>query len=229
MEEKLNSIKITTKDKEISPTRDVNDTVNEIIIKNAQESNNVKNVIDLAATSKALQDDKIVGKIVDEKQKELITDAEKKKIEAETEKIKQEAEKIKQEKEKEIAELEKVKNRLEGEVANLRAEDDKAQAFFDSNKSILKCIGIREKLSLKTMELLMFPAGVVFTIFQIILLPFSLIGFAIESLMTIVEIVCGKIAKGGWKIVLSILVAIIIIALLVGCYYVATNYIFGIL
>lgn len=221
MEDKLNEIKI------ISQNKDVNDTVNSIIIKNAKESNNVKDVIDLAATSKALQDDKIVGKIVDEKQKELLTDAEKKKIEAETDKIRKEAEKVKQETEKEIAELEKTKNRLEGEIANLNAESDKAQAFFDSNKSILKCIGIREKLSLNTMQVLIIPSGIVFTIFQIILLPFSLIGYAIESLMNIVDIVCGKIAKGGLKIALSILVAILIVVLLIGCYYIFTNYVIG--
>jgi len=205
-------------------TSNVNDAVNDIIIRSAKNSENVKNVIDLAATSKALQDEKTVGKIVDEKTKELITDAEKKKVEAETDKIRQEAEKVKQEKEKEIAQLEKTKNILEGEVANLKAEDDKAVAFFNANKSVLKCIGIREKLSLKAMQWLMLPAAIVFTIFQIILLPFSLIGFAIESLTTIVTAVCGKIATGAWKIVLSILATVIIVGMIVGIYYVVVHY-----
>lgn len=225
--DKLKDIKITSGKAEENnvpaPVPNVNDTVNDIIIRNAKDSKDVKGVIDLAATSKALQNEKTVDKIVDEKTKELITDAEKKKIEAETEKIRQEAEKVKQEKEKEIAELEKIKNRLEGEVANLKAEDDKASAFFESNKSILKCIGVREKLSLKAMQWLMVPAGIVFTIFQIILLPFSLVGFAIESLMTIVGAVCGKIAKNGWKIAMSIIVSAIIVAMLFGIYYLVAN------
>ncbi|MEG1565305.1 MAG: hypothetical protein RR342_01005 [Bacilli bacterium] len=236
MDEKLKDIKInanTVKDAVISENKPenslstvtVDNTVNDIIIQNAKNSNNVKSVIDLAATSKALQNEKTVDKIVNEKTQELITDAEKKKIESETDKIRQEAEKVKKEQEKQIAELDKIKTKLEGEIANLKAEDNKAQAFFDSNKSILKCVGVREKLSLKAMQWLMVPAGIVFTIFQIILLPFSLVGFAIESLMNIVGAVCGKIAKSGWKIALSILTTVVIVALLFGCYYAFTHWI----
>lgn len=236
MEDKLKDIKIdsnkinpskvsVSNQNAVAPVREnVDNTVNDLIIKSAKEQDNVKGVIDLAATSKALQNDKTVEKIVDEKTKELITDAEKKKIEAETNKIRQEAEKVKQEKEKEIAELEKTKNRLEGEVANLKAEDDKASAFFEANKSILKCVGVREKLSLKAMQGLMFPASIVFTIFQIILLPFSLLGFAIESLMNIVGAVCGKIAKNGWKVAISIIVTIVIVAMVAGIYYLVVHY-----
>lgn len=237
MEDKLKDIKINSSNVTIQnkqnttgpiavkeDDKNVNNAVNDIIIQNARQSTDVKNVIDLAATSKALQNEKTVDKIVKEKTDELITDAEKKKIEAETEKIRQEAEKVKQEKEKEIAALEKIKSKLEGEVANLKAEDDKANAFFEANKSILKCVGVREKLSLKAMQWLMVPAGIVFTIFQILLLPFSLIGFAIESLMTIVTAVCGKIAKGGWKIAMSILVTVVIVAMLAGIYYLVVHY-----
>lgn len=212
---------------ELPAENKVDNTVNSVIIQNAQKSNDVKNVIDLAATSKALENDKTVEKIIDEKTKELISDAEKKKIESETLKIQKEAEKVKQEQNKEIAELEKVKNKLYGEVANLQAEDDKATAFFESNKSILKCIGVREKLSLKAMQWLMFPAGIIFALFQIVLLPFSLVGFAIECLINIVSAVCGKVAKGGVKIVLSILVTIVILALIFGVYYVCINWIFN--
>lgn len=228
----LDEVKITTSSQstetnlptEVTSSGNVSDAVNDLIFKSAKSTDKVKDVIDLAATSKALEDDKTVGKIVDEKTKELITDAERKKVEAETEKIRQEAEKVRQQKEKEIAELEKVKRVLEGEVANLRAEDDKAVAFFEANKSVLKCIGVREKLSLKAMMWLMVPAAIVFTIFQIILLPFSLIGFAIESLTTIITAVCGKIAKGGWKIALSILVTVLIVGMLAGIYYLVIHY-----
>lgn len=198
--------------------------VDDIIFKTAQESKQVKDVIDLAATSKALQDEKTVNKIVSEKTEELQRDAEAKKIKAETDKIKEEVEKVKQEMEKEIAELEKQKKTLEGEVDKLKALDDKATAYFNANKSILKCIGVREKLSLKAMQWLMVPAGIVFAIFQIILLPFSLLGFGIEQIMNIVETVCGKIAKGGWKVVLSILVTVLILALVGFIYYAVVNW-----
>ena len=95
MDEKIKDIKInseTVRDMTLGKafgTKDdkstVDSTVNDIIIKNAQNSNNVKSVIDLAATSKALENEKTVDKIVDEKTQELIRDAESKKIESEIE------------------------------------------------------------------------------------------------------------------------------------------------
>lgn len=230
----VESIKVETKPQDnkslavtnnkLTDTNNNTTIVDDIIFKTAQESKQVKDVIDLAATSKALQDEKTVNKIVSEKTEELQRDAEAKKIKAETDKIKEEVEKVKQEMEKEIAELEKQKKTLEGEVDKLKALDDKATAYFNANKSILKCIGVREKLSLKAMQWLMVPAGIVFAIFQIILLPFSLLGFGIEQIMNIVETVCGKIAKGGWKVVLSILVTVLILALVGFIYYAVVNW-----
>ena len=200
------------------------DIVTNIIVKTAQASNQVKDVIDLAATSKALEKKETVDKIVEEKTKELISDAEKKKIESETEKIRQEADKVRREEEKKIAELTKIKNTLSGEIDNLKAEDDKALAYFNANKSILRCVGVREKLSLKAMHFWMYPASFVYILFQIILFPFTLVGFAVEQLIGIVEAVCGKIAKGGWKIVVAIITAVIIVGLIAGIYYLVTHY-----
>lgn len=212
------------KSKEIGiPAADDN-IVTDIIVKTAQASNQVKDVIDLAATSKALEKKETVDKIVDEKTKELISDAEKKKIESETEKIRQEAEKVRKEEEKQIAELNKIKNTLLGEIDNLKAEDDKATAYFNANKSILRCVGIREKLSLKAMHFWMYPASFIYALFQVILFPFTLVGFAVEQLLGIVEAVCGKVAKGGWKIVVAILTGIVIVGLIVGIYYLVTHY-----
>lgn len=205
------------------PAADENIVTN-IIVKTAQASNQVKDVIDLAATSKALEKKETVDKIVEEKTKELISDAEKKKIESETEKIRQEADKVRREEEKKIAELTKIKNTLSGEIDNLKAEDDKALAYFNANKSILRCVGVREKLSLKAMHFWMYPASFVYILFQIILFPFTLVGFAVEQLIGIVEAVCGKIAKGGWKIVVAIITAVIIVGLIAGIYYLVTHY-----
>ena len=196
-----NLVKVENSEEIGIPVAD-DDIVTNIIVKTAQASNQVKDVIDLAATSKALEKKETVDKIVEEKTKELISDAEKKKIESETEKIRQEADKVRREEEKKIAELNKIKTTLEGEIDNLKAEDDKALAYFNANKSILKCVGVREKLSLKAMHFWMYPASFVYILFQIILFPFTLVGFAVEQLIGIVEAVCGKIAKGGWKIIL---------------------------
>lgn len=203
---------------------DDRDMVDSAIQTKAKEIKDVKEVIDLAATSKALQNEKTVDKIVSEKTEELYRDAEAKKIKAETDKIKEEVLKVKQQAEKEIAELEKTKSVLEGQVEELKAIDNKAQAFFDANKSILRCVGIREKLSLKAMQVWIYPASVIFAIFQVLLMPFSLLGFMIEQLMNIVEGVCGKIAKGGWKIVATILVTVVILGLVAGIYYLVINF-----
>lgn len=218
---------ITVKPKqeqETSLTSTEGNIVSDIIIKSAKESNKVKDVIDLAATSKALEKKETVDKIVEEKTKELISDAEKKKIESETERIRQEADKVKKEEEKQIAELSKIKNTLLGEIENLRAEEDKAIAYFNSNKSILRCVGIREPLSLKSMTFWMYPASIIYAIFQVLLFPFTLVGFAVEQLINIIEAVCGKIAKGGIKIVVAIITGIVITGLIVGVYWLVTNY-----
>lgn len=218
-----NLVKVENSEEIGIPAAD-DDIVTNIIVKTAQASNQVKDVIDLAATSKALEKKETVDKIVEEKTKELISDAEKKKIESETEKIRQEADKVRREEEKKIAELTKIKNTLSGEIDNLKAEDDKALAYFNANKSILRCVGVREKLSLKAMHFWMYPASFVYILFQIILFPFTLVGFAVEQLIGIVEAVCGKIAKGGWKIVVAIITAVIIVGLIAGIYYLVTHY-----
>lgn len=218
-----NLVKVENSEEIGIPVAD-DDIVTNIIVKTAQASNQVKDVIDLAATSKALEKKETVDKIVEEKTKELISDAEKKKIESEAEKIRQEADKVRREEEKKIAELTKIKNTLSGEIDNLKAEDDKALAYFNANKSILRCVGVREKLSLKAMHFWMYPASFVYILFQIILFPFTLVGFAVEQLIGIVEAVCGKIAKGGWKIVVAIITAVIIVGLIAGIYYLVTHY-----
>lgn len=200
--------------------------IEESIVEAARKTTDIKQAIDLASTAKALEKDTTVAKLVDEKTDELIKDAEAKKIKAETDKIKEEVGRVRAQAEKELEELSKAKKRLEAEVEELQAQDDKAKAYFEANKSVLKTIGIREKLSLSAMQVLMFPAGVVFTLFQIILLPFSLIGFAIEQIMNIIDAVCGKVAKGGLKIILSILVVITVLGLVFGIYWLVTSNIF---
>lgn len=201
--------------------------IEESIVEAARKITDIKQAIDLASTAKALEKQTTVIKLVDEKTDELIKDAEAKKIKAETDKIKEEVGKVRAQAEKELEELSKAKKRLEAEVEELKAQDDKAKAFFESNKSVLKTIGIREKLSLSAMQVLMIPAASVFILFQIILLPFSLIGFAIEQIMNIVDAVCGKVAKGGLKIILSILVVITVLGLVFGIYWLITNNILG--
>jgi hypothetical protein len=137
-------------------------SVDELLDKKIGNSNDVKSAIDFFATQTALKQEETLEKVVEEKQEELRNDAEAKRVQAETDRISKEVQKVKQEKEKQLAELDKVISAKQKEVEQLKAESDKAQAFFDSNRDILKYIGIREKKSLKTMQHLMFYATIVF-------------------------------------------------------------------
>lgn len=200
--------------------------VDHAIMNKAKQSENVKDILDLATTLDAIKKDETVDKLTAEKTEELINDAVAKKLKAEADKIKEEVAKIKQETEKEVTELEKSKRKLQAEIEELKSKTDKAAAFFEANKQILKCVGIREAVSLKAMQWLMVPAGIIYTIFQILLLPLTLLGFCIERIAELVGSVCGKIASNGWKIALSIIVIGAIIGLVTGLYYLGVTYLF---
>lgn len=201
--------------------------VKNAIIENAKSQKDIKAIIDLVATNKALECDGTVDKLIREKTDELEADAEAKRIESETARVRAEVDKIKQEGEKEIAEIQKEKDALEAEVDKLRELDDKAQAFFDMNKSILRCVGIRQKLSLKVMVGFMVPATFLFMIFQIFLLPLALLGFIVEAVTEIIGSLCGSFSKNGIKIVTAIVSLALITALLFGVYWLVANYAFG--
>lgn len=185
--------------------------VDDVITERAKEITDVKQVVDLYATKTALSQADTIEKVVAEKQEELRTDAEAKRIQAETAKISQEVEKVRQEKEKELAELDKVISAKQKEVEQLKVDSNKAQAFFDSNKDILKYIGIRERKSMKTMQALMFPATIVFIIVQILLFPLTLIGLILETIVNILGGICGTITNNALKIILSILVIVLLL------------------
>lgn len=195
--------------------------VDSLIHKKAKESTNVKDVIDLYATETALHQEQTLDKVVTEKEEELRLNAEAKRIQAETEKAEKEVQKILQEKEKQLAELDKVISAKQKEIEELKVESDKASTFFESNKDILKYIGVREKKSQRTMQALMFPATIVFIIVQILLFPLTFCGLLLETVVNIVGGVCGSIKNNALKIMLSI----IVIALVVGVGFCA--YYFG--
>lgn len=186
--------------------------INSLLDRKVEQTNDVKSAIDILATRTALEQEETLTKVVTEKQEELRTDAEAKRIQAETAKISQEVEKVKQEKEKQLAELDKVISAKQKEVEQLKAESDKAQTFFESNKDILKYIGIREKKTIKTMQALMFPATIIFIVVQILLFPLTFIGLVLETVVNILGGICGAIKNNALKIILSILV----VALLIG-------------
>ena len=190
--------------------------VGKIITDKVSGTDNVKTAIDLLTTKTALQQEGVVEKLVDEKEQELVKDAETKKINAETEKLKKE-------KEKEIAEFDKVIYAKQKEIEQLKVEADKAHTFFDSNKDILKYIGIREKKSLKTMQVLMFPATLVFIFVQILIFPITLCGLVLETIIGILGGICGAIKNQALKIIITILVLLVIAGVSFCTYYFGGN------
>ena len=189
-----------------------NQDVLDVLTNKANESNDIKNVIDLYATRSALQQEGVVDKLVEEKEEELRNDAEAKRVQAETDKISKEVEKVKQEKEKELAELDKEISKKQAEVEKLKAESNKAQEFFESNKEILSCIGIKNAKTLKVMYTLMIPATFVFVLIRFIALPLLICGKIVEIVIDIVGGICKVISNNALKIIVSVLV----IALVVG-------------
>lgn len=186
--------------------------VQDVISNEVDNTNNVKEAIDLLATSTALKQQGVVGKLVDEKEKELVNDAEAKKY-------KSEAEKIRQEKVKELEEFDKAINYKKKEAEELQAEIDKAEAFFESNKEILSYCGIKSKKSLKVMQLFMIPSVIIFMVVQIIALPFTISGKILELIISIVGGICREITNNALKIVISILIILILVGVGFCAYY----------
>lgn len=188
------------------------DMVSEVIANKARETDDVKATIDLLSTREALKRDGTVDTLVSEKTEELKNDAMAKRVEAETAKIAKEVQKVKQESEKETAELAKTKNRLQAEVEQMQKEADKAAAYYEANKDILKCAGITTKKTLSVMKFWMYPASMIFIIIQIIKLPITICGALLGGIIDIVGDVCNSVKNNAIRII----VAIVVIALLAG-------------
>jgi predicted phage tail protein len=195
--------------------KDINNLLNEKV----SQTDNVKSAIDLLSTREALKKEDVIDKLVDEKEEELRNDAEAKRIQSETDRISKEVEKIKQEKEKELAELDKVISAKQKEVEQLKAESNKAQAFFENNEDILSCIGIKSKKSLKVMYALMIPAIIVFLLIRFIALPLTIGGKLVEIVIEIIGGICKTITNNALKIIISVLVVILLVGGGFSAYY----------
>lgn len=204
------------------------DIVSDKIKQNAAETTDVKQVIDLASTQQAIANESTVKKLIDEKTEELVNDAVRKKIEAETDKIRKEVDKVRAEADKEIAELEKSIANKKAEYEELVAQDRKADAFFNAHKSVLRYIGVKEKLSVRAMQIWLVPASIVYFIVQVLLFPLTLCGVTIETLMIIIGNVCEKISKNGLKITIAIIMLIAICGIVGFTYYAITHWLINI-
>lgn len=205
---------------------DTNKSITDAVI-DAQRGSamSIKEAIDLEATKTALKDESNVGAIVDTKGKELLNDAQAKLVQAETERIKRETDKIRQEREKELADLQKSIDNLRKQAEQISAENSKANQFFESHKSILKCVGIREKLGLRAMQFWLYPASILYALFQLILLPITLCGFTAEQLIAILNTVCERIQSGAIKTIIAVMTVVLIGAIVGVFYYLIGHYV----
>lgn len=191
---------------ELVKENDAHNAVGEILKEGVSRADGVKTAIDLMFTHDALQDNDTFDVALKEKKEELRNDAEAKRIEAETNKIEKEVARIKQEKEKELAEFDKLIDAKRKEAEHLKAESDRAQAFFEFNKDILSYVGVQSKKTLKVMYMLLIPAIIIFAIVQIIALPFTISGKLLELIINIVSNVCKAITNNSLKIIIAVLV-----------------------
>lgn len=204
------------------------ENLNSLLDQKAEKTEDVKTAIDLLATREALNQEENVDKLIKEKAEELRNDAEAKRVKAEADRINEEAKKVIAEKEKQLEEFDKEISARQKEVEHLKAEADKSQAFFEANGEILKYIGIRTKKSLGVMKGLMTPATLIFTIVQILMFPLTLCGVVIEALVGIVGGVCGTIKNNALKMIATIGLAVLIMAILVAVYVLGGKLIAGI-
>lgn len=202
-------------DKQLAVVSDVKSMLDDKV----KATDNVKEAINLLATKTALEQDGTVQKLVTEKTEELRNDAEAKRVEAETHRVEEETKKIVAEKQKQVEEYDKLITAKQKEVEQLKAESDKAQAFFDANSEILKYIGVRNKKSLGTMKVLMYPATLIFCIVQILLFPLTFSGVVLEAFVGILGGICGAIKNNALKIIISILVVILILGVVFLVYF----------
>ena len=202
-------------DKQLAVVSDVKSMLDDKV----KRTDNVKEAINLLATKTALEQEGTVQKLVTEKTEELRNDAEAKRVKAETDRINEEIEKVKAEKQKEVEEYDKLITAKKKEVEQLKAESDKAQAFFDANSEILKYIGVRNKKSLGIMRALMFVAVPVFCLVQILLFPLTFSGVILEAFVGIIGGICGAIKNNALKIVISVLVVLLIVGIVFLVYF----------
>ena len=91
-------------------------------------------------------------------------------------------------------------------------EADKAEAYFEANKDILKCAGITSKKTLPVMKAWLWVASLVFILIQVITLPITIVGSLIEGIINIVGDVCGAVKNNAVKVIVSTVVILVLVA-----------------
>ena len=171
----------------------------------ATQATTLKEVIDIGVTSKALQKDGVVETLTGKKEKELNEDADARVAKAETERI------------------EKEKERTEAEKHKIIEETEKAKAYFNAHKEVLKYGFCKEAMTIPYMRVMAVIGTVLMYIIKAIGLPIFIVGKIVEMIIDIVGDIGGKITSNAVKIIVSVFVALLLIAVVIGCCFLFTH------
>ena len=174
--------------------------VQNALSKAGTQATTLKEAIDIGVTGKALQKDGVVETLTDKKEKELNEDANARLIAAMTERIA---------KEKELLEIEKEK---------IKTETEKAKAYFEAHKKVLWYAWCKDPMTIPYMKTFSVLGTFIMWLIKIITAPIWISGQIIGAVVEVAGDIGEKITSNAVKIVVSVLVVLILIAVGIGCY-----------
>lgn len=177
--------------------KDENQMVQSALLKAGTQATTLKDAIDIGVTGKALQKDGVIEILTDKKEQELKEDAEAKRLKSETDRLREEA------------------NRTDKEKDKIDKEIEKAKAYYNAHKSVLKYSFVKEPMSIPYMRV----GAIMGTIITFLFLPLIMAGALIELIVDIIGSVTGTITKNSLKLIVGFLVVLFIVAVGVGCYF----------
>lgn len=180
--------------------KDESQMVQSALMKAGTQATTLKDAIDVGVTGTALRSDGVIETLTDKKKQELNEDANARLIGAMTERIS---------KEKELVEIEKQK---------IETETEKAKAYFEAHKKVLWYAWCKEPMTIPYMKTFAVLGTFLMWVIKIITAPIWLSGQIIGAVVEVVGDIGEKITSNAIKIVVSVLVVLILIAVCVGSY-----------
>ena len=173
---------------------------------NIAEKNNFENVIDNISSIAVLSNKEEAEKIAFKKAEEIGHKTDAKVISAVADKTEAE------------------RKLIQAEAGKLEENANKARAFFNANKSVLRIIGIREELGFKTMNILYCLALPLYLLAAVLIsFPISIAKFFVELVIDILGDVSKKISSNFLKVAAGILSLGISGGIIFGLYLLIVN------
>jgi len=173
---------------------------------NITEKNNFENVIDNLSSLAVLSNKEEAEKIAHKKAEEIGHKTDAKVISAEAEKAEAE------------------RKLIQAEAEKLEGSTNKARAFYNANKSVLRIIGIREELGFKTMNILYIIALPLYLLAAVLIsFPISIAKFFVELVIDIIGDISKKISSNFLKVAAGIISIGISGGIIFGLYLLVAN------